>query len=61
MEIHDQYAQVKALTAVIMELSETGTWTERQVMETLLEILNASELKLMGYGDRVDAYMEKYW
>ena len=61
MEIHDQYDQVKALTAVIMELSETGTWTERQVMETLLEILNASELKLMGYGDRVDAYMEKYW
>ena len=61
MEIHDQYDQVKALTAVIMELSEIGTWTERQVMETLLEILNASELKLMGYGDRVDAYMEKYW
>lgn len=61
MEIHDQYDQVKALTAVIMELSEIGTWTERQVMETLLEILNASELKLMGYGDHVDAYMEKYW
>ena len=56
----DTYAQLEMLTAVIANLSETGVWSERTVMETLLEVLEPQELTKMGYGDRVDAYLEEY-
>ena len=56
----DTYAQLEMLTAVIANLSETGVWSERTVMETLLEVFEPQELTEMGYGDRVDAYMKEY-
>ena len=56
----DTYAQLEMLTAVIANLSVTGTWTERAVMETLLEVFERKELTDLGYGDRVDAYLKEY-
>ena len=56
----DTYAQLEMLTAVIANLSVTGTWTEREVMETLLEVFEPKELTYFGYGDRVDAYLKEY-
>ena len=56
----DTYEQIRALTAVIANLSETGMWSERTVMETLLEIFEPEELTEMGYGDRVDAYLKEF-
>lgn len=56
----DTYAQLEMLTAVIANLSETGVWSERTVMETLLEVFEPQELTEMGYGDRVDAYLKEY-
>ena len=54
------YEQIRALAAVIANLPETGVWTEREVMETLLEVFEPQELVELGYGDRLDAYMEEY-
>jgi hypothetical protein len=48
------------LTAVIANLSATGTWTEREVMETLLDVFEPKELEQLGYGDCVNAYLEEY-
>ena len=48
------------LTAVIANLSVTGTWTEREVMGTLLDVFEPKELEQLGYGDRVNAYLEEY-
>jgi len=56
----DTYAQLEMLTAVIANLSVTGTWTEREVMETLLDVFEPAELEHLGYGDRVDAYLKEY-
>ena len=56
----DTYAPLEMLTAVIATLSVTGTWTEREVMETLLEVFEPKELTDFGYGDRVDAYLKEY-
>ena len=56
----DTYEQIRALTAVIANLSETGMWSERTVMETLLEIFEPEELTELGYGDRVDAYLKEF-
>jgi hypothetical protein len=56
----DTYEQVRCLTAIIANLSETGAWTERDVMETLLEVFEPEELVRFGYGDRVKAYYEEY-
>ncbi len=56
----DTYTQLEMLTAVIANLSVTGTWTEREVMETLLDVLEPTELEQLGYGDRVDAYLKEY-
>ena len=56
----DKYAQLEMLTAVIANLSETGAWTERDVMETLLEVFEPEELTELGYGDRVDAYLKEF-
>lgn len=54
----DTYAQLEMLTAVIANLSATGTWTEREVMETLLDVFEPKELEQLGYGDCVNAYFE---
>jgi len=51
----DTYTQLEMLTAVIANLPESGAWTERDVMETLLEVFEPQELTEMGYGDRVNA------
>ena len=56
----DTYAQLEMLTAVIANLSVTGTWTEREVMETLLDVFEPKELEQLGYGGRVDAYLKEY-
>ena len=56
----DTYEQVRALTAVIANLLETGVWTERDVMETLLVVFEPQELVELGYGDRLDAYLQEY-
>lgn len=56
----DTYAQLKALAAMIAELSVTGVWTERDVMEALLSVFTQQELEQLGYGDRVNAYIEEY-
>ncbi len=56
----DTYEQVRALTAVIANLPEIGVWTERDVMETLLDVFDPQELVELGYGDRLDAYMQEY-
>ena len=56
----DTYAQLEMLTAVIANLSVTGGWSERDVMETLLEVFEPQELTKMGYGDRVNAYLKEY-
>ena len=56
----DTYEQVRALTAIIANLSETGGWSERDVMETLLDVFDPQELVELGYGDRLDAYLQEY-
>ena len=56
----DTYTQIKALTAIIAGLSETGVWTEKAVMETLLSVFTPQELERLGYSDRVNAYMKEY-
>ena len=56
----DTYAQLEMLTAVIANLSVTGTWTEREVMKTLFEVFEPKELTNLGYGDLVDAYLKEY-
>ncbi len=56
----DTYEQIRALTAIIANLPETGAWTERDVMETLLEVFVPQELVKLGYGDRLNAYMKEY-
>ena len=56
----DTFAQLEMLTAIIAGLSSTGVWTERAVMETLLEVFEPQELTELGYGDRVEAYLNKY-
>ena len=56
----DTYEQLKALTAMIAELSVTGVWSERDVMEALLSVFTPQELEQLGYGDRVDAYLKEY-
>ena len=56
----DTYAQLEMLTAVITNLSVTGVWSERDVMETLLEVFEPKELDQLGYGDRVDAYLKEF-
>ena len=56
----DTYAQLEMLTAVIANLSVDGVWTERAVMETLLEVFEPRELEQLGYSDRVDAYLKEY-
>ena len=56
----DTYEQVRCLTAIIANLSETGAWTERDVMETLLDVFEPQELVELGYGDRLNAYMKEY-
>ena len=56
----DTYTQLEMLTAVIANLTESGAWTERDVMETLLEVFEPQELTEMGYGDRVSAYLKEY-
>ena len=53
----DTYEQIRALTAIIANLPETGGWSERDVMETLLEVFEPQEIVELGYGDRLDAYM----
>ena len=56
----DTYEQIRALTAIIANLPETGAWTERDVMETLLDVFERQELVELGYGDRLNAYMKEY-
>ena len=56
----DTYTQLEMLTAVIANLPESGVWTERDVMETLLEVFEPQELTEMGYADRVNAYLKEY-
>ena len=56
----DTYTQLEMLTAVIANLLGSGAWTERDVMETLLEVFEPQELTEMGYGDRVSAYLKEY-
>ena len=56
----DTYAQLEMLTAVIANLSVTGVWSERDVMEMLLEVFEPEELEQLGYGDRVDAYLKEF-
>ncbi len=56
----DTYEQIRALTAIIANLPETGAWTERDVMETLLDVFEPQELVELGYGDRLNAYMKEY-
>jgi hypothetical protein len=56
----DTYAQLEMLTAIIANLSVDGVWTEREVMETLLDVFEPKELERLGYGDRVDAYLKEY-
>ena len=56
----DTYAQLEMLTAVIANLSVTGVWSERDVMETLLEVFEPQELTEMGYADQVNAYLKEY-
>lgn len=56
----DTYEQIRALTAVIANLPETGAWTERDVMEILLDVFEPQELVELGYDDRLNAYMKEY-
>ena len=56
----DTYEQIRALTAIIANLPETGAWTERDVMETLLDVFEPQELVELGYDDRLNAYMKEY-
>ena len=56
----DTYEQLKALATMIADLSVTGVWSERDVMEALLSVFTQQELEQLGYGDRVNAYIEEY-
>ena len=56
----DTYEQLRALAAMIANLSEVGVWTERNVMEALLSVFTPQELEQLGYGDRLDAYLKEY-
>ena len=56
----DTYTQLEMLTAVIANLPESGAWTERDVMETLLDVFEPQELVELGYGDRMEAYLQEY-
>ena len=56
----DTYEKIKALVEMIADLSEVGLWSERTVMEALLEVFEPEELTELGYGDRVDAYLKEY-
>jgi hypothetical protein len=56
----DTYEKTKALVAMIAGLSEVGLWSERTVMEALLEVFEPEELTELGYGDRVEAYLKEY-
>ena len=56
----DTYEQVRALAAIIANFSVDGILPERTVMETLLEVFEPQELAELGYGDRLNAYMEEY-
>lgn len=56
----DTYTQLEMLTAVNANLPESGAWTERDVMETLLEVFEPQELTEMGYGDWVNSYLKEY-
>ena len=56
----DTYAQLEMLTAVIANLPGSGAWTERDVMETLLEVFEPEKLTELGYGDRLDAYLKEF-
>ena len=56
----DTYAQLEALAAVIAGLADTGVWTERNVMETLLAVFTPQELGRLGYSDRVNAHLKEY-
>lgn len=56
----DTYEQLKALAAMIADLSVTGVWTERDVMGALLSVFTPQELEQLGYSDRVNAYLEEY-
>ena len=56
----DTFAQLEMLTAIIAGLSSKGVWAERAVMETLLEVFEPQELTELGYGDRVETYLNKY-
>lgn len=56
----DTYEQVRALTAIIANFSVDGILPERTVMEMLLEVFEPQELEELGYGDRVNAYLEEY-
>jgi hypothetical protein len=52
----DTYAQLEMLTAVIANLSATGTWTEREVMETLLDVFPSVVTEQDG-----TQYIEEYY
>ncbi len=56
----DTYEKIKALVEMIADLSEVGLWSERTVMEALLEVFEPEELTELGYGDRVNAYLKEY-
>lgn len=56
----DPYMQLEFLTAVVANLSNTGVWSEREVMETLLEVFEPEELAGLGYDERVENYMKEY-
>ena len=59
----DTYEQIRALTAIIANLPETGAWTERDVMETLLDVAKdqgyeQAELEVMEGNERAKALYE---
>ena len=56
----DTYEKIKALVEMIADLSKVGLWSERTVMEALLEVFEPEELTELGYGDRVNAYLKEY-
>lgn len=56
----DTYEQVRCLTAIIANFATDGLLTERIAMEALMEVFEPEELTELGYGDRVNAYLEEY-
>ena len=51
---------IKALINTLEEITEGSGFSDKWMIEKLLEIFDPEELVELGYGDRVKAYIDEY-